>query len=268
MELWILLGALVTSTISGALAMAGGVILIGVYTVLLPVQSAMVLHGITQVSSNFWRVCLYRKHIVWSILGPYLVGAFAAFGLLMAMNFLPSKAQIFLFIGLFSLGSFMVPSHPLLSIEKMPIAVACGFIVTGLQIVAGVAGPALDLFYVQSPTLNRFQIIATKSLTQVIGHLLKIIYYAQLMMACQACLDFTPLLYMGLILSTFIGTGLGKKIVETLSDHQFRFICKSMIALIAVVYLLRGLSHTPYVQNLLEPSPLMTATKGQKVQKS
>lgn len=52
-----------TSLLSGIFGMAGGLILVGVLLALLPVQDAMLLHGVTQAASNGWRALLWRRHI-------------------------------------------------------------------------------------------------------------------------------------------------------------------------------------------------------------
>ena len=46
---------LFTSFLSGIFGMAGGMILMGLLLAMLPVATAMLLHGITQLASNGWR---------------------------------------------------------------------------------------------------------------------------------------------------------------------------------------------------------------------
>src|SRR4051812_50065883 len=59
------LGALMVATafLSGLFGMAGGMILIGVLLMLMPLPTAMVLHAITQMASNGWRAFLWRAPI-------------------------------------------------------------------------------------------------------------------------------------------------------------------------------------------------------------
>src|SRR2546423_5583453 len=59
------LGALMVGTafLSGLFGMAGGMILIGVLLMLMPLPTAMVLHAITQMASNGWRAFLWRGAI-------------------------------------------------------------------------------------------------------------------------------------------------------------------------------------------------------------
>ena len=56
-----------TSLLSGVFGMAGGLILVGVLLVVMPLPQAMVLHAVTQMASNGWRALLWRQHIVWKL---------------------------------------------------------------------------------------------------------------------------------------------------------------------------------------------------------
>src|SRR5262245_23442125 len=90
-----------TSFISGIFGMAGGMILLGILLAMLPVATAMVLHGITQLASNGWRAWLWRAHIKWPIVGTYAGGAVVVAGLAFAAGQLaPSKATAFIALGL------------------------------------------------------------------------------------------------------------------------------------------------------------------------
>jgi hypothetical protein len=54
-----------TAFLSGIFGMAGGLILIGVLLVLLPLPDAMALHAVTQMASNGWRGLLWWRHVRW-----------------------------------------------------------------------------------------------------------------------------------------------------------------------------------------------------------
>ena len=55
-------------------------------------------------------------------------------------------------------------------------ALACGIVNMACLLSAGVSGPILDVFYINSG-LTRHQVIAIKGFTQTTGHLLKILYF-------------------------------------------------------------------------------------------
>ena len=144
-HLIIAFATLLTSIISGALSMAGGVILMGVLSLLLPVSAAMVLHGVAQTASNGSRVVFHRTHILWPVLIPYLIGALAAVAIFTVFIFVPQKVLIFIGVGLFPFLSLAIPDQLNLDIERPVVATICGFLVTATQLVAGASGPVLDL---------------------------------------------------------------------------------------------------------------------------
>ena len=144
-HLIIAFATLLTSIISDALSMAGGVILMGVLSLLLPVSAAMVLHGVAQTASNGSRVVFHRTHILWPVLIPYLIGTLAAVAIFTVFIFVPQKVLIFIGVGLFPFLSLAIPDRLNLDIEHPVVATICGFLVTATQLVAGASGPVLDL---------------------------------------------------------------------------------------------------------------------------
>ena len=69
-----------TALLSGVFGMAGGLILIGVLLVVMPLPQAMVLHAVTQMASNGWRAILWWRHIEWKIAAASVVGSVVAVG--------------------------------------------------------------------------------------------------------------------------------------------------------------------------------------------
>ena len=60
-----------TSFLAGIFGMAGGMILMAVLLAFMPVPQAMMLHGVTQVTSNLWRAVLWRAYVEWRIVLRY-----------------------------------------------------------------------------------------------------------------------------------------------------------------------------------------------------
>ena len=67
-----------TAFLSGIFGMAGGMILVGILLAMLSVPDAMMLHGVTQFASNGWRALLWWRHIRWTAVAAYTLGAGAA----------------------------------------------------------------------------------------------------------------------------------------------------------------------------------------------
>ncbi|HEU0158139.1 MAG TPA: sulfite exporter TauE/SafE family protein, partial [Hyphomicrobiaceae bacterium] len=90
----------VTSFISGLFGMAGGMILLGLLLLFMDVPPAMVLFGIIQLAANGWRSMLWWRHVAWSIVWRFLVGSTAMFLVMRTIAILPSKATIYIGLGL------------------------------------------------------------------------------------------------------------------------------------------------------------------------
>ena len=58
----LLLSAFATALLSGVFGMAGGLVLMGVLALILPVQAAFVTHGVLQLAANGWRALSNAWH--------------------------------------------------------------------------------------------------------------------------------------------------------------------------------------------------------------
>ncbi len=233
------LTVMVTALISGVIGMAGGIILMAVYLALLPVSAAMILHGATQIAANGYRAILHRKSIPWSILPPYLLGALVAWGMFRLFAFIPDKGIVYIIIGVFPWLAVLIPKSQVLTIHKPAMAVCAGLIVTCAQILAGASGPLLDVFY-RGTDLSRHTVVAGKALTQAIGHLIKLAYYAELV--TQADLASLPWWIYPLVAALAIsGTRLGAVVLDRITDSQFRRIADWVILGLATLMILQGM---------------------------
>ena len=102
---------LVTSFISGIFGMAGGLILLGVLLLFMDVAPAMVLFGTIQTAANGWRVALWLQHVDWGIVWRYLVGSTLMFLLLRTVAILPSKAMLYISLGLIPFATDLLPKR-------------------------------------------------------------------------------------------------------------------------------------------------------------
>lgn len=232
---------LFTSFLSGVFGMAGGMILMGALLLFVPVPAAMILHGITQMTSNGWRAVMWRARIDFRIVLRYLIGLAAASVLFSAISFIPDQRVIFLVLGLIPFISFVAPTYIVPQAGQRGGAEICGFICTALQFLSGVSGPTLDIFFVKS-LIDRRVVVATKAACQVITHLAKLIYFGFLVTGDNA--EILHPLVIGVAMGTAIlGTMLSRSVLERLSDHNFRKYTQAIVMAIGVVYLGRFLMH-------------------------
>ena len=233
----LIIAALLTSLISGVLSMAGGMVLMGVYGLFLSVPAAMVLHGVTQTASNGSRIWLHRHHIRWPVLYPYAAGAAICLAVFTAFAFVPSKGLLFILIGCFPFLTIRLPESIELDIERKPVSLICGFVVTLAQLMAGASGPILDIFYNKS-RLSRFEILGTKAITQTLGHIIKLLYYAFFI---SIAVDIPLVVYPLVVVAAIAGNALGKTLLKRMSDAQFRTAGRHIIMVIGVFYIGRGI---------------------------
>ena len=236
----ILIATLITAFISGIFGMAGGLILMGVLTGILPVATAMIVHGAIQMVSNGWRAFLLRKHINWRIFARYTVGSLAAVLLLILLAWRPDKTIVYLLLGLTPLMVWVPKAIIDLDIQKRGQAEAAGFVVQALNTLAGVAGPLLDLFFVRTD-MTRQAIVATKSATQVLAHLVKIAFWSAPVVASAGLAAMPPLWLFALAIPlSMTGTWLGGLVLERMNDVNFKRWMRWLVTAIGVVYLARA----------------------------
>jgi uncharacterized membrane protein YfcA len=227
-----------TAIVSGIFGMGGGMLLMGAYALLLPVAAAMVLHGVTQLASNGFRAVLLRRHIYWPAFGWYALGSLVSLAVFAWLAIRVDRATLLIVLGGGPVLVAALPTPAWLRIEVPAVAVGCGMIATAAQLVAGVAGPMLDIFFIKGQ-LDRYQVIGTKAVTQSFGHLIKIVYFGALL---RVSTDLPPWIYPVAIACAFTGTRIGTALLARLTDVQFRRWSARLIMAIGLVFAARGVA--------------------------
>ena len=223
------LGALMVATafLSGLFGMAGG---------LMPLPTAMVLHAITQMASNGWRAFLWRAHIRWRPVFVYLIGCALALGVWSIARYVPDKPIALLLLGITPFLARLTPK----SLKPNPDSIVqgsfYGFICMGLMLMTGVSGPLMDTFFLGG-NFGRRAVVATKATCQVASHFTKLIYFGGIVDQA-ATLD--PVLAAVAIAASMLGTTLARRILEAMSDAQFRTWANRLITTVASYYILYG----------------------------
>ena len=229
---------LITAFISGILGMAGGMILMGVLLAFLPLPAAMMLHGISQLASNGGRAFMLRNEVDWRVFRGYVVGAALALGLFAATSIVVGKAAALIAMGLTPFAALLLPEKLHLNVERRGHSALCGFVCLALNLVAGIAGPILDAFFVRSK-MSRHAVVATKALTQTLSHLVKIAYFGGVI-AVQGG-EVSPWLIPTMVLLAFLGTSLSRPVLERMSDASFRQWTRWTVMTLGALYLASGL---------------------------
>lgn len=238
---------LLSSAVSGALGMGGGLLLMGALAFWLPPGPALALHGALQLAGNAQRAYLFRGYIAWRSLLPYLAGSLVALALLLQRRMLVDRQQMFLALGAVALvgGASECRRRPArvlraLAIDRSLGASLGGLLVTFAHFAAGAAGPLLHLFYLGT-SLERRAVVASKAFTQALSHAVKISYVGILAPAALRSGALQPLLFALSLTATLVGTWLGGLLLERMREQTFRRATGVVFGAIGVSYLVRGL---------------------------
>lgn len=233
---FIVVAAFFTAALSGVFGMAGGLALKGALALVLPVSATFVTHGLLQLVANGWRAILHRRHVIWRIVLLYALGSLAA-GIVAALVAVePSKATLYLLMGLVP-GLVWIPPRLLkLDAARPAQAFLSGLAVTGLNLTAGVAGPLLDIFFVRT-ALTRHQIVATKAATQVFSHLTKVLVYGAPLVALHGKGLPPPWVFVLAIPLSMLGTAAGGLVLDRLNDVDFKRWMRWIVTGIGATYL-------------------------------
>lgn len=237
----IAVSSLVTSFISGILGMAGGMILMGVLLALLSLPAAMLLHGISQLTANGWRALLLRRQIDWRVFRGYTAGAALALLAFALLQFVASKPVALILMGLTPFVGLALPERFHLNVERRGHSFACGLVNTAIALVAGVSGPILDLFFIRSK-MGRHAVVATKATVQSLSHLMKIGYFGGILAFSRetAGAPPDPLLAGTVVVLAVIGTSLSRRVLERISDADFRRWTRWTVMTLGSFYLASG----------------------------
>jgi len=224
-----------SSFLSGVFGMAGGMILLGVLLNYFDVATGMIFFSIIQLFANGWRVVQWRHYILWRIFGWYFVGAVIAFAGMWMIAFVPDKAMVYLGLGVMPFVVEALPASMRPNIEWKGVPLFTGVATTIIQILAGVGGLFLDIFF-QKSMLDRKTTNATKAVAQSFSHIVRAFYFGSL-----TGIGDVPLWATGpAILLAIGGTSLAPFVIERMTDHGFRQWTRAIIFAISVVFLARA----------------------------
>jgi uncharacterized membrane protein YfcA len=224
-----------SSFVSGVFGMAGGMVLLGVLLNYFDVATAMILFSIIQFFANGMRVVQWRRYVLWPIFGWYFVGAAISFAIMWTIAFVPDKALVYLALGLMPFVVEALPSAMRPNIEWRGVPLFTGVATTIVQILSGVGGLFLDIFF-QKSKLDRKTTNATKAVAQTFSHVVRALYFSSL-----SGVSDLPILAIGpAILLSIAGTSLAPMVIERMTDHGFRQWTRAIILAISAIYLFRA----------------------------
>src|SRR5262245_51063963 len=224
-----------SSFLSGVFGMAGGMILLGVLLAYFDVATAMIFFSIVQGVANAGRVVQWRHYIRWPIIGWYVVGAVISLPVMWSIALVPDKAIVYLLLGLTPFVSEVLPASMRPNIEWRGVPLLTGLVTTVIQILSGVGGLFLDIFF-QKSMLDRKTTNATKAVAQTFSHVVRAAYFGSLSGVGEL-----PIWATGpAVLLAIAGTSFAPMVIGRMTDPGFRQWTRAIILAISTVYLIRA----------------------------
>ena len=214
-----------TSFVTAAVGIGGGVILLALLAVVLPPSALIPIHGIVQLGSNAGRTLLMLTQIERATLWPFTLGSLLGISLggLLFVQLPPWLIQ-------FAVAGFILWSifGALPTMRSQHIFTAGAFS-SFLTIFFGATGSFVSAL-VKSMNLSPLHHVATHSALMTLQHTLKVIAFGLLGFA------FGPyaLIIIGMIISGFIGTVIGRQLLLKMDKARFQSILNIVLVVLAM----------------------------------
>ncbi|MBN2644001.1 MAG: sulfite exporter TauE/SafE family protein [Desulfuromonadaceae bacterium] len=236
MEIFWLMGAsFCSSAITAILGAGGGLLLISLMAVALPVAAIVPVHGVAQLASNISRGLFALSHIQWTLVRPFLAGC--ALGTVAGSHLLVRFPTDFLPV---PLGLFILIMTWLPQVKRrfwLPGRFfSLGLAQAVLTLFVGATGP-LNMPFLLREGLSRDQIVVTGSALMTIVHLVKIVAFGLLGFAFS---PYWPLI-VGLVIAVTLGSYAGTRLRTHVSEALFARIYKLVITLLAGRMIIKAL---------------------------
>lgn len=218
-----------TSFLTASVGVGGGVFLLAVLSLIMPVAAIIPVHGLVQFGSNANRALMLWRDISWRCVLYFLPGAIL--GAALASVFL---VQLPLPVLQLAIASFILylcwgPRLPRLMLGDWGTLVAGG-ITTFLSHFVGATGPLVAAFIKQKHADSRQSSVSTFAATMVLQHGPKAVVYGATGFVFKEWL----LLVVLMIAAGAIGTKLGLLQLARLTDRRFTLLFNGVLTLLCL----------------------------------
>lgn len=230
----ILAGSFLAAVFNAMFSAGGALIVLATTSIVLPIHAIVPIHSTLMLGSTVSRIFMFHEHIDWSIVRPFLIGSFIAAALGTRAYFELPETIIATAIAIVMLVALWLPQVSWRPKLRHPWAIV-GFLHTLISTLF--AYGALFHSVVLHTGLERRQIVGTMAGCLTGMGVFKIAGYAGF------GFDYTPYVAIiaGAVVVSFIGTAVGKRIGEGISEKTFRLIYRILVTATALRLLYAGL---------------------------
>jgi uncharacterized membrane protein YfcA len=227
-------GSFLAALSNAAFSAGGAMIILAVTSTVLPVAAIVPIHSTLLIGSTSTRALLFRKEIDWKIAAPFLIGSVIAVAIGSRIYVELPETIIATAISIIMLIAIWLPEISWRPKLRHPWVIV-GFIHSLLSTLF--AYGALLHAIILHTGLNRRQIVGTMAACLTGMSLFKISGYT------LNGFDYTP--YFRIIVfsiaAAFIGTWVGKMVIDRISEAVFRTVFRALVTITAVRLLYVGL---------------------------
>lgn len=223
----IVVGSFIAAVINAAFSAGGALIILAITTTVLPVQAIVPIHSLLLIGSTATRTYAFREFIVWKITRSFLVGSFL--GALIGAGLYVELPEVLIatIISILMLVSVWMPKLAWGPKIRHPWVIV-GFLHSLLSTLFAF-GAVLHSVILHTK-LSRHQILGTMagSLTGMgVFKIAGYVYYG---------FDYSPylLIIAAAIFVSFIGTWVGKLLVDKIPEDKFRIGFRVLITVTAL----------------------------------
>ena len=216
--------SLVTSFITAAFGIGGGVVLLVFLALVLPPVALIPVHGIVQLGSNAGRACIMLKEVMWRPILPFVVGAMIGAGLggMVVVQLPPWVVQLAL--GVFIIWAVFAKLPPI----QQRYVLLGGVVSSFLTMFFGATGNFIAAM-VKSMNLDPVPHVATHSLMMTFQHLVKVLIFGLIGFHYGPYMT----LIFGMVISGFIGTVIGSRFLIKAGERYFKPVLNTILFLAA-----------------------------------
>lgn len=216
------LGSLVTTSVGAG----GGLFVIAGMSMVLPATTLLSIHALTQAGAGLMRSFIFRKSVIIKVFFLFLIGSLIGYSL--SVPFLITLPE-YMMKFILGLGIIILNFLPKIEIKRISnyMIVMVGILTGFLTMFIGAMGPIVILFF-STFISNRQLIVGTLAWCVSFQNLGKAIIFGKL------GFDYTLWLFLIviLIIISYLGTIIGKKLLDKSNDVLFKKILKMVILIL------------------------------------
>lgn len=224
-----------TSALTASFGVGGGIAMLALLGIFVPVAVLIPVHGAVQLGSNTGRAWHQRAFVRMDIAAPFMAGSVigAVLGAFLVVQLPDTLMKIVLGAFIIAITWGKIPG--LQKLNKAGLAVASVALAL-ISMMVGATGPLVSPILAQFIPGDRKALVATHAASMVVQHGLKIVVFG---LAGFAFGDWLPMVA-AMIATGYLGTRYGSALLDKMPEEAFRKWFRIGITLLAFDLLRRG----------------------------